>query len=134
MELVLEILSGRRQGFSISLGDASFDPVKKMPWVLEDESIQFSLKVSSEVRDVKLELYQYSIPSTRVKDVEDGRIFYWDPDRVGTRGKLFWNYFGIADLVVCLFDADGKFKDSSLFGPIQVFSKTSTADKVERMF
>lgn len=139
MEINLEIRSGERQGISFSLHDTSSLTMNEIPWVLEDETIQFELLAPSKYHSAVLELYQHSIQVTEIlidPNNQDIARFIWRPiygDNSPT-SKLFWLYFGVAELNVLLKDEDGVSIELVEFQPLQVVAKKSSADKVEKMF
>ncbi|WP_165664197.1 hypothetical protein [Metapseudomonas otitidis] len=139
MELHFEIKNGSRRGHRFSIKDLSSAPETEMPWVLEDEIIQFELLVPKKYHSAVLELYQHSITCSRAIDCEDDLNlvkFIWSPEarEHATTSKLFWNYFGIAELNVLLFNENLELIELVNFQALQVAATKSSADKVEKMF
>ncbi len=139
MKLNLEIKNGPRNGTVIELPDISETPLQEYPVVLEDEVIQFDLIVRGNFRSAVLELYQHSIPVSFISNSKENPgcvCFTWAPHAsyYNTNSKLFWNYFGLAELNILLLDENGEVSELLSFQPIQVAATKSQADKVEEMF
>ncbi|MGN3334461.1 DUF2357 domain-containing protein [Pseudomonas aeruginosa] len=139
MELILTIMTGARKGQVITLQKRSEAKNADIPWVLEDEEIKFDITVPRLYRSSILELYQHSIPTSHASyppEHPDSVKFSWIPDTNSniTASKLFWNYFGVAELNLLLNDENGETSELLNFQPIQVVATKSSADKVERMF
>ena len=139
MELLLNIASGKRKGHSIRLPPKNVHGTNEIPWVLENEEICFEAVTSSSHHSAVLELYQHSIKMTSAACIEgnsEGKRFSWTPaegSNPATR-KLFWNYFGIADLNLIFFNEIEEPTELIEFQPIQVLASKSTAENVEMMF
>lgn len=139
MKLQLEIMNGPRQGTVQILPDTSEDLLLELPVVLENEMIQFELIVPNTYQSATLELYQHSISVTEAKSPPEypGMItLTWRPTNGyhSTNSKLFWNYFGIAELSVMLLNEAGEIVELIPFQPLQVLATKSQANKVEQMF
>lgn len=139
MKLRLEIKNGPRQGTVFNLPDIYEPLLSEYPVVLESEIIQFDIVVSDIYKSAVLELYQHSIPVSMISHPVDnpGCVnFIWTPDRgaYSTNSKLFWNYFGVAELSILLLDENGEAVDLIRFQSLQVAATKSQADKVEKMF
>ncbi|WP_433690280.1 hypothetical protein [Pseudomonas monteilii] len=139
MELILTIMTGSRKGQVITLQEKSEAKVGDIPWLLEDEEVQFDVMVSSGYHSSILELYQHSIPASFVSYLPgdpDLVKFSWTPSGSSnvTASKLFWNYFGVAELNLLFSNENGEVSELVNFQPIQVVATKSSADKVEKMF
>ena len=139
MKLRLEVKSGARIGTVFMLPDITEPHLNELPMVLEDEVIQFDFTASRVYRSALLELYQHCIPASIVSypsDLPDSISFSWVPSAssYSTSSKLFWNYFGLAQINITLHDEKGDVADLISFQPLQVAATKSQADKVEQMF
>ncbi len=137
MELKLYILNGIRRGEVISLSEVNKPTQKVTPWVLEDEAIEFSLKVLGSYKAAILEVYEHSILASKINSINDERVteFTWSP-AIGDYQieKLFFNYFGLSELKITLLDYDGGVEKIISYQPLQVAAKKSSAKDVEEMF
>lgn len=136
MKLQLKI---KKEGEVFTLLPKSEPLEQEMIVVKEDEIIQFELEVSNTYSSAVLELYQHSIPVTKISypfGNQDNVLFTWAPENGSnsTTSKLFWNYFGVAELTVILMDERGEVADLIEFQGVQVVAVKSQADKVEKMF
>lgn len=135
--LKLSLLSGGRKGESIFLPDVNQSLQGVIPWVLEDDAIEFRLKAPSNYKSATLEVYQHSIMAVVDDSLEENGMteFVWNP-KVGSYQveKLFLNYFGISELTVLLFNENEELVELVKFQPLQVAAKKSSADHVEEMF
>lgn len=137
MELELYLLNGSRRGEVIYLPDANQPPQESMPWVLEEDAIEFRLRTSGNYKNAILEVYQHKVNATIYEGSDLGEIteFIWIPNKGRFHSeKLFLNYFGISELNVILFDEKGDIAELVKFQPLQVAAKKSSADLVEQMF
>ncbi|REG82607.1 DUF2357 domain-containing protein [Marinomonas pollencensis] len=139
MKLQLEILNGHRRGTVQFLPDTSENLLHELPVVLENEMIQFELIVPDMYQSASLELYQHSISVSEVTYPSEhpGMIkLTWIPTTgsYSTNSKLFWNYFGVAELSVILMNDAGEIIELVSFQPLQVAASKSQAEKVEQMF
>lgn len=137
MELELLILDGNRSGEVITLPDIKQPIQENLPWILEDERIEFRLRVPRHFANATLELYQHAIEATHREypDTAETTEFVWTPKTSNYRTeKLFSNYFGISELTVLLHNDGGETVELVAFQPLQVAAKATSADNVERMF
>ena len=137
MELKLSLLSGNRRNESFFLPDINQSSQDVVPWVLEDDAIEFRLKTTRNYKRAVLEVYQHSIMAVVNDSSEESRVveFVWSP-RVGSyqMEKLFLNYFGMSELTVLLFDDNDELLELVKFQPLEVAAKKSSAEHVEEMF
>lgn len=137
MELQIIIKSGEREGHSFSLQHVSGD-AQSIPWVKENEAIEFRLVASDRYATAVLEHYEHCIETTRVEaGVNDGEVvFIWTPkfSRNYRYECLFINYFGLAELNVLLTGQDGLEASLESFQPLEVLASKLTGDRVEEMF
>lgn len=136
MKLKLIIKNGERKGELISLS-STLNRAQTLPWLKENEAIEFSFTTSSQYSSATLELYEHSIEPTRVETHDDDKVtFIWSP--LIKRGYqyecLFINYFGVAELNVKLTEEYRTDPDFIYFQPIEILSSKVTEDKVEEMF
>jgi len=135
MKLHLEIKDGERSGHTFSLTSAHA-MVNSIPWVKENEAIEFKLVAPIEYECAVLELYEYRIEATRVQKSSEEELveFYWIPKQIGgfRYEHLFFNYFGLAELTVLLTKRDGS--ELITFHPLEVLASKMTGDAVEQMF
>ena len=137
MELELYLLGGLRKGTVITIPDVNQTPQGTMPWILEDEPIEFRLKAPRKYKKAVLEVYQHSLEFTMSEypDAGDSTYFIWTP-RVGRykSEKLFLNYFGVSEITILLFDDQDDIAELVSFQPMQVAARQSSAQQVEDMF
>ena len=132
MELKLSLLSGNRRNESFFLPDINQSSQDVVPWVLEDDAIEFRLKTTRNYKRAVLEVYQHSIMAVVNDSSEESRVveFVWSP-RVGSyqMEKLFLNYFGMSELTVLLFDDNDELLELVKFQPLEVAAKKSSAER-----
>lgn len=130
----LTILSGKRQGESFTLTMAGSAESDVLPFVLEDEAIEFELSVPSDYQCLTLNLYDNEIPYTQLYESELSKRYVWSPGySYNRRDSLFRNYFGLAELQVVFEDARGE-RQIYDFQPIEVLASKLSAERVEQMF
>lgn len=139
MKLRLEVMNGARQRTVMMLPDISEKILPELPLVLENEMIKFDLVVPNTCKTAILELYQHKIPVSTISSLSDQPDMIkltWTPlnGYYSTNSKLFWNYFGIAELTILLLDENEEAIDLISFQSLQVAATKSQADKVEQMF
>jgi hypothetical protein len=134
MMLSVKIMNGVRQGRILNLPIIS-SIKSEIPWLKENEAVEFKLTVSELYKEATLELYDHAISSSYAESKDGYTTFIWTPNTTKYQKYdcLFINYFGIAELSVSLSDIDGNVEIFH-FQLLEVLASKLNSDAVENMF
>lgn len=131
--LKINVLNGSRQGTILHLPPLS--AVYKNPlFVLEDDVLILSIKLSEDLPNLSLLLHEIEVPFTFRREEEGEWIYEWRPrDSSGGNRSFFRNYYGFAELALAAKDNDlhgGFFLE---FHPLEILAKKINAERIASM-
>lgn len=135
MELIIKVLKGKRQGKSIFLQpESGYKKDTSLPYLLETDAISLHLNSQESYSAVELLMddSEYLFHGSNVNPPDFNYTLMPKSVAYGNYEALFYNYFGVANIVLKLTKSSGETQLIS-FGNIEILARKLTAEQATFM-